>query len=143
MLVGTNVKKPMASKKRLLPLSNKGKPRWRPLPRHWNKTFHSAFSLKELVEVYESTKPDEGEEFNQDFYERQWRQNCLEVYVTSHPLAESDVKEKQEHYNEREAESWTRAKLDKKHLQRFQDRLKFLFHESNRTQAELQHQLKA
>ena len=114
-----------------------------PLPRHWNKKFHSAFSLQELVEIYESTKHDVGEEFNQGFYEGQWRQNCLEAYVASHPLTESDVKEKQEHYNEREAEYWTRAKLDKEHLQRFQARLKFLFHESNRTQAEIQHLLNA
>ena len=114
-----------------------------PLPKHWNRKFHSAFSLQELVEVYESTKPDEGEEFNQHLYERQWRQNCLEAYVTSHPLAESDVKEKQEHYNERDAACWTLATMDKKHLQRFQARLKFLFHESNRTHAELQHQLHA
>ena len=128
---------------RLLPSSNKGKPRWMPLPKHWNRKFHSAFSLQELVEIYKATRNDEGEEFNQGFYERQWRQNCLDEYVTLYPSTESDVKEKQEHYNEREAESWARATLDKKHLQRFQTRLKFLFSESNRTQAELQYQLQA
>ena len=130
--------------KRLSPLPpNKGKGRRRPLPSHWNKKFHSAFSLQELVEIYKDTQNDEGEEFNQHFYEKQWRQNCLEAYVASHPLTESDVKEKQEHYNEREAEYWAHAKLDKEHLQRFQVRLKHLFHESNCTQAELQHQLNA
>ena len=128
--------------KRLLPSSNKGKRYWRALPRHWNKKFHSAFSLQELVEIYKTTQNDEGEEFNQNFYERQWRQNCLEAYVTSHPLTETSVKEKQERYNERDADYWTRAKLDTEHLQRFQDHLKYLFHESNRTQAELQHELK-
>ena len=131
----------MASK-RLLPSLNKRKPRWQPLPKHWNKTFHSAFSLQELVKIYEFTKNDEGKKFNQNFYERQWRQNCLENYLASYPLTESDVKERQECYNEREADYWTRAKLDKEHLQRFQAHLTSLFHESNRTQAELQHILK-
>ena len=131
------------SSKRLLRSLNKGKPRWMPLPKHWNRKFHSAFSLQELVEIYKVTQNDEGEEFNQDFYERQWRQNCLEAYVASHPLTESEVKKKQEHYNERDAEYWTRAKLNTDHLQRFQDRLKYLFHESNRTQAKLQHDLNA
>ena len=35
--------------KRLLPSLNEGKPRWQPLPKHWNKKFHSSFSLQELV----------------------------------------------------------------------------------------------
>ena len=131
----------MASK-RVLPQSNKGN-RHVPLPKHWNRKFHSAFSLQELVEVYTLTQDDEGAEFNQSFYERQWRQNCLEAYVASHPLTDNNVKEKQERYNERDAAYWTRAKLDKEHLQRFQDHLKYLFHESNRVQAELHHELNA
>ena len=109
------------------------------IPPHWNEKFHASFSLQELVEIYQTTQNDAGEELNQYLYEKQWRQNCLEVYVTSHPRTEPDVKEKQERYNERDADYWTRAKMDKKHLQRFQARLKYLFHESNRTQAELQH----
>ena len=62
--------------------------------------------------------------------------------MVSYPLTESDVKERQERYNEREADYWMRAKLDKEHLQRFQAYLTILFHESKRTQAELQHILK-
>ena len=122
--------------------SKERKQRGQPLPKHWNKKFHSAFSLQELVEIYEATKNDEGKEFNQTFYERQWRQNCLENYMVSHPLTESDVKARQESYNERDANYWARAKLDKEHLQRFQAHLTSLFHESNRTKAELQYILK-
>ena len=128
------------SLKRLQSKSDKRK--WY-LPRHWNKKFHSAFSLQELVEIYKATQNDEGEEFKNFYHERQWRQECLEAYVTSQPSTEPNVKEKQERYNEREANYWARAKLDKEHLQRFQVRLKYLFHESNRTQAELQYELKA
>ena len=134
------------SLKRLLP-KPKGQHvrhvRYVPLPTHWNRRFHSSFSLQELVQIYESTKHDEGEEFNQGFYERQWRQRCLEDYMVSYPLTESDVKARQEQYNQREADYWTRAKLDKEHVQRFQAHLKSLFHESNRTQAELQYILQA
>ena len=67
----------------------------------------------------------------------------VKAYVASHPLTEASVKEKQERYNERDADYWKRAKLDTDHLQRFQDHLKYLFHESNRVQAELQHDLNA
>ena len=131
--------------KRLLPKPNKGNRhvRYVPLPKHWNMKFHSSFCFQELVEVYELTQADEGVEFNQGFYERQWRQNCLEAYVASHPLTETSVKEKQEHYNEKDADYWKRAKLDTEHLQRFQYHLKSLFHETNRVKAELQHELNA
>ena len=131
--------------KRLLPKPNEGKNRrvrYVPLPKHWNMKFHSSFSFQELVKVYQLTQADEGVEFNQGFYERQWRQNCLEAYIASHPLTGNE-KEKQEQYNEIETEYWKRAKLDTEHLQRFQDHLKYLFHESNRVQAELQHELNA
>ena len=128
----------MSSKIALTPLSEQ-KVRWKPLPTHWNKKFHSSFSLEELVAIYKATKSDEGEEFNQHFYENQSRQNCLEAYVASHPSTELEVKERQEQYNKRDAECWTRAKMDKKHLQRFRDHLTSLFRESNRTQAELQY----
>ena len=94
------------SLKRLLPKPNKGKRhvRYVPLPKHWNRKFHSAFSLQELVEAYQLTQTDEGVEFNQGFYERQWRQNCLEAYVALHPLTDKKVKEKQEKYNESDAD---------------------------------------
>ena len=125
--------------KRLLAPLNESK-NWQPLPKHWNKKFHSSFTLQELVNLYEMTKEDdEGKIFNQNLYERQWRQNCLKAYIASHPLTESGVKEGQEQYNQRDADYWAHAKLDKEHLQRFNTLLKSLFHESNRTEAELQY----
>ena len=133
--------------KRLLPKPNKGQHvcyvRYVPLPKHWNRRFHAAFSLQELVAVYESTRGDEGAKFNEYFYQRQWRENCLESYVASHPLTDNKEKEKQEEYNERDAECWKRTKLDTEHLQRFEKHLKFLFNETNCVKANLQHDLNA
>ena len=133
--------------KRILPKPNKGQHvryvRYVPLPKHWNRRFHSAFTLQELVEVFESTRGDAGEEFNLGFYERQWRENCLEAYVASHPLTDNKEKERQEEYNERDAECWKRLKTDREHLKHFKERLNFLFYETNRVQANLQHDLNA